>query len=167
MVFFHLGYQGGRVLAGEDREAAQKLTSQVQEFWRNKGLEYSGDEVRLRYSANNRNELGGVLAALVHEPSDSNSTIMEAVTNTIDALADLSLTLKAATPEKPAVVKIIGFYGDAIANLPAVQERFAELSGGTLIPEILGGEQLNLALTRSAVHTFKQVMEARYGAAGI
>ena len=165
--FFHLGEQGGEALTGEDKEAAQKLTEQVRIFWKNKGLEYSPEDVKLRYSSNNRNELGGVLASLAQEPSTDDTTITDAVTKTIDALAALSLTLKTATPEEPATVKIIGYYGDAIANLPMVQKRFAEVSGGTLVPEIISGEQLNLALTKSAVLTFKQIMEARYGAAGI
>ena len=48
----------------QDDGNAESLSVRVQAFWKNKDLEYNADEVRLRYSTSNRDELGGVLASL-------------------------------------------------------------------------------------------------------
>ncbi|WP_281645795.1 hypothetical protein [Parendozoicomonas sp. Alg238-R29] len=167
--YFHLGYLGGEVLSGENRKASDDLNMRIREFWKNRGIDYSQDEVRLRYGSSNRNELGGVLASLVREPESASKedVLMSSVAQTVDSLVTLSQNLKTATPEQPAVIKIIGFYSDAVEGLPILKERFAELSGGTLIPELIKGEQLNQALTNSAVQVFKDVMKVRYGAAGL
>ena len=165
--YFHLGFQGGELLASEDPSVADGLNKRLREFWSQKGVQYSADEIRLRYVSSNRNELGGVMSALIrdegNDPQGVDSKLKEAMDHTVESLAQLSLKVRASDPDQPVLVKIIGYYGNELSGFPALEKHFKDVTGGTVIPELIHGDQLDDALTTAAANVFQQVMKARYG----
>ncbi len=164
--YYQLGYQGGNILEGEDKLAADKLNIRLRDFWQTRYVFYSPEEILMRYGHNNRNELGGVMSRLVQSYAKNGEMYLnEELGRTVDVLAKLSLNLREPSSDKSGVVKIIGYYGDALKGLPVLKERFREMTGDTLVPELIQGEQLGNALTASAAKLYQQLMQVRYGEA--
>ena len=162
--YFQLGREGGKLLS-DGGEMADTLSRQVRAFWGGQDVTYSADEVLMRYASNNRNELGGVMSRLIE---GSGGFLQEPLMKTVDALIDLAQNIQSNNTQghsldQPTPVKIIGFYGDVLASQPMLQKRFAELTQGQLVPELISGQQLNDALAGASLRVFQSVMKARYG----
>ncbi|MCL6271968.1 hypothetical protein M3P05_18775 [Sansalvadorimonas sp. 2012CJ34-2] len=157
--YYQLGREGEELL-NSDNEGAGRLSLLVREFWKKQNIDYTTEELLDRYSKTNRNELGGVMSRLIQ---DKESFLRPEFTQTVDGLVDLSKQLTCPYAKK-VPVKIIGFYGETLkADEQILQGRFANLTEGRLIPELVTGEQLNNALASAAVRVYRQVMKARYG----
>ncbi len=168
--YFQLGALGAELLS-EGGPKTRSLTEQLRSFWHARSLDYSDDEIRKRYIKSFRNELGGVMTLLATKPQlpltpeESQSPVPDiknAMGVTVDALADLAMKLK-PDASGTTVVKIIGFYGDALAAVPELEKRFLKATCGSVKPEVISGDQLEQALTSAAAQRFKRVMTARYG----
>ena len=157
--FYQLGCEGNELLQGNNDDA-EKLSAQVKAFWKKQNLDYTPEDIRQRYAVTNRNELGGVMSQLI---KDKEFFLRPELTQTVDSLIDLAKQFICPYAQK-VPVKIIGFYSETLkADQHILESRFANLSDGRLVPELVTGEELSNALAAAAVRVYEQVMKARYG----
>lgn len=210
--YFQLGYNGSTMLTGEDAQAKQ-FNQQIRDFWQNRGITYSAEDISNRYQKRHRNELGGVMSELIKEDDSDINMLQAPLETTVTAVAELSKNMqqvkstagkynelaglisklltntsqknnklqsqleKTATAltelaqeaqhlhdqKHKTIIKIIGFYGETLENIPNVTQTFNAIAGEKISVEILPQETLKQNLSQAALNLFQQVLLTRYG----
>ena len=200
------------MLTGEDAQAKQ-FNQQIRDFWQNRGITYSAEDISNRYQKGHRNELGGVMSELIKEDDSDINMLQAPLETTVTAVAELSKNMqqvkstagkynelaglisklltntsqknnklqpqleKTATAltelaqeaqhlhdqKHKTIIKIIGFYGATLENIPNVTQTFNAIAGEKISVEILPQETLKQNLNQAALNLFQQVLLTRYG----